>query len=206
MFYLGRPILRSDLPSGVTVSSGWARPRDGGARMHRSIDIPCPTGTPIRSVDSGVVIVADRSDNSAAGKWVGVRHRTGLISRYMHFDRVDVDVDQEVGKGTVLGLSGNTGSSEGPHLHLNLRVPEALLEEVERAVGKPRSGWESRPAWGSSYSIPAEPWVPVDDYRAIVRTEAAEQGIPLYRRRYPPELVAGAGALLVGVAAHLLLG
>lgn len=205
MFRLARPILREDLAE-LVCSSGWARPRDGGARLHRSLDFPCPTGTPVRAVDAGVVIVADRTDNSAAGKWVGVRHRSGLISRYMHFDRVDVDVDQEVGKGSVLGLSGNTGSSEGPHLHLNLRVPEAMLDDVAGELGGvPKSGWGSAD-WGSSYSIPGEPFIPCDRYRDIVRSEAAAQGIPLYRRRFDRELVAGGIILGIGIAAHLLLG
>ncbi len=173
LFELGRPVA-TDVHA--LVSSGWARPR--GDRLHRALDIPMSEGTPVLAVDAGTVIRAKTTATGDAGRWVGVRHASGLISRYIHLSRTLVSVGQVVARGDKVGLSGNTGRSSGPHLHLDLRVPTAMLVAVERAAGKPRSGWgpEMKPY---GHSIPGEPWVPVDEYRAIVKREAAEQGIPL---------------------------
>ena len=174
LFDLGRPM---PVDVRTVVSSGWARPR--GDRLHRALDIPVPVGTPIRAVDAGVVVRAKREDVGDAGRWVGVRHASGMTSRYIHLSKVLVDLDAQVERGHVIGLSGNTGNSAGPHLHLDLRVPLHLLAAIELEVGKPRTGWGPLMA-PYGYSIPGEPWVPVDGYRAIVEREARAEGIPLH--------------------------
>jgi hypothetical protein len=77
-----------------------------------------------------------------------------------------------------VGLCGATGNAQGPHLHLDLRVPAEMLSTIERAIGKPRPGWgpEMHPF---GISIPGEPWIPVDAYRKRVRRDAEKAGIPL---------------------------
>jgi hypothetical protein len=174
LFALGRPT-----PTDVRtiVSSGWARPR--GERLHRALDLPVPVGTPIHAVDAGVVVRVQREAAGDAGRWVGVRHASGLTSRYLHLSKPLVELDDQVERGAVIGLSGNTGNSAGPHLHLDLRAPLHLLAAVELEVGKPRSGW-GPPMAPYGYSIPGEPWVPVDGYRAIAKREARAEGIPLH--------------------------
>jgi murein DD-endopeptidase MepM/ murein hydrolase activator NlpD len=162
----------------LVVSSGWSRPRDGG-RSHHAIDIPLPVGTPILAIDDGIVVRAQTSDQGAAGKWVGVKHPSGITSRSMHLSRVDVRVGQQIRCGERLGLSGNTGNSAGPHLHLDLRAPFELLVLIESWVGRPAGGWgsEMKPY---GYSIPGESWIPVDDHAQVVKDEAATAGIRLH--------------------------
>lgn len=174
LFDLGRPT-----PEDVRtiVSSGWSRPR--GGRLHRAIDIPLPVGTPIRAIDRGVVIRVQRIDAGDAGRWIAIRHPSGLTSRYLHLSRTLVDLDDPVERGDVIGFSGDTGNSAGPHLHLDLRVPARELAAVERAIGRPRTGW-GPPMTGYGHSIPGEPWLPVDGYRPIVEREARAAGIPLH--------------------------
>jgi len=175
----GRPV-----PSSVRayVSSGWARPRGRGSkrRLHRGLDIVVPTGTPVLSIADGVVTSAHRQDTSDAGLWVAVKHPNSITSRYLHLSRVAVDVGQAVRRGDTIGLAGDTGNARGgvPHLHFDLRAPASMLPEIERLIGRPRSGWgpEMKPF---GHSIPGEPWIPVDAYREIVRTDAAAMGIPL---------------------------
>ena len=175
LFTFGRPF-----PANVraVVSSGWLAPRKG--RLHRGLDIGAPTGTPILALDEGAVTRAVTVDRSDAGLWVAVLHPSGVTSRYLHLSRVLVTVGQRVRRGDVIGHCGATGNARGghPHLHLDLRVPAAMLPAIERAIGKPRPGWgpEMRPF---GHSIPGEPWVPVDGYRSRVRDDAAEAGIPL---------------------------
>lgn len=173
LFDLGRP-----LPADVraVVSSGWLASR--GDRLHRGLDIPAAIGTPILAIDHGEVTRAVTADRSDAGFWVAVRHASGATSRYLHLSRVLVAVGQLVRRGDPVGLCGDTGNSRGPHLHLDLRVPAAVLPSIERAIGRPRPGWgpEMRPF---GISIPGEPWVPVDAYRTSVRRDAEEAGVPL---------------------------
>jgi murein DD-endopeptidase MepM/ murein hydrolase activator NlpD len=173
LFTFGRPF-----PTNVraVVSSGWLAPRKG--RLHRGLDIGGPTGTPILALDEGVVTRAVTVDRSDAGLWVAVQHPPGVTSRYIHLSRVLVTVGQRVQRGDAIGHCGATGNARSPHLHLDLRVPAAMLPAIERAIGKPRPGWgpEMRPF---GHSIPGEPWVPVDAYRTRVRDDAAEAGIPL---------------------------
>lgn len=173
----GRPV-----PAGVMarVSSGWARPR--GNRLHRALDLPIPVGTPIVAVDAGEVIRVQRADRGDAGIWVGIRHPSGVTSRYLHLSEARARRGQVVRRGEVIGLSGNTGHSSGPHLHLDLRVPRAMLDAITNAVGMPRTGWgPAMEPYG--HSIPGEPWIPVDHYREDVRREAAAAGIPLFLAR-----------------------
>jgi murein DD-endopeptidase MepM/ murein hydrolase activator NlpD len=173
----GRPV-----PVGVraVIGSGWAGLRGVGPtrRLHRGLDIGLPIGTPILAVDQGVVTHVQSRDLGNAGIWTAVRHPSGISSRYIHLSRTLVQVGQIVQRGELLGLSGDTASRGLPHLHLDLRAPAAMLPAIEAAIGRPRSGWgpEMKPF---GHSIPGEPFIPVDAYREIVRTEAAAMGIPL---------------------------
>jgi murein DD-endopeptidase MepM/ murein hydrolase activator NlpD len=172
-FDLGRPV-----PDDVRaiVSSGWSRPR--GDRLHRALDIPLAVGTPVLAIADGDVIRAQRTPSGDAGIWVAVRHPSGLVSRYLHLSTANVAEGARVRRGDVIGRSGNTGHSTGPHLHLDLRVPITLLPAIARTTGTPRTGWgpELLPY---GVSIPGEPWIPVDGYDDAVATEARAAGIAL---------------------------
>lgn len=173
VFDLGRPVDRS---TRAIITSGWSRPRKHGP--HRAIDIPLPIGTPILAVDGGTVVHVQPHDRGDAGRWVAVRHPTGLTSRYLHLDRVLVAHGQQVRRGDVIGLSGDTGNSAAPHLHLDLRVPATSLPAIVAAIGSPRPGWGA-PMRPFGHSIPGEPFVLVDGYRDDVRRDALAAGIPL---------------------------
>jgi murein DD-endopeptidase MepM/ murein hydrolase activator NlpD len=176
IFDFGRPVASTVQ---ALVTSGWSRPRDHGP--HRALDIRLRVGTPVLAIDDGVVIRVQTIDAGDAGLWVGVRHPSGVVSRYFHFSETRVEKGQTVRRGDVLGLSGETGNSQAPHLHLVIHVPASMLPLVERAIGVPR------PSWGPNvdtygHAIPGEPFVPVDDYRADVERDARRAGVPLRRR------------------------
>jgi len=173
-FHLARPVA-GDVHA--IVSSGWLADRHG--RQHRALDIPVSVGTPILAIDDGIVTRAVTVDHGDAGRWVAILHPSRLTSRYLHLSRVLVEVGQLVQRGDRIALSGNTGNSAGPHLHLDLRAPAAILPIIEQAIGRPRSGWgpEMTPF---GHSIPGEPFVPTDGYRDHVRTDAAREGIALH--------------------------
>ncbi len=206
MFRFGRPV-----PGGVKaqVSQGWWALRDGGTRRHRAIDISLKVGTPVLAMEDGAVVRADPvgepmpGTHGDPGKWIAITHANGVASHSLHLSRVDVAAGQKVRKGQQIGLSGNTGSSSGPHLHITLLVQKPLLADVTRWVGAPTTGWttprELNPHMGW-WRIPCEPWVPVDGYKPEVAAAAKKYGIPLHRGGGLSPLVIGVGLGLVAVA------
>lgn len=187
----GRPVPGNVRAVGL---SGWGRPR-AGTHPHQGLDIPLRVGTPIYALADGVTVrVQPTDDGDAGGIRIAVRHASGLVSRYMHLSRVAVGMNQRVRRGQVIGTSGDTGvGSSGPHLHVDLKAPAQLLPAIRAVVGEPAGGFGPLQA-GYGYGIPAEPWVPVDEYIARTRNDAAARGIPLYRSR------AGWLGLAVGLA------
>lgn len=96
-------------------------PYDGvPLRGHNGIDFAMPIGTPLMTVDSGRVLTVGASP-SGFGNWVMVDHRWGQ-SVYAHMHRVTVREGQTVERGDILGESGNSGTSTGPHLHFSIRI------------------------------------------------------------------------------------
>ncbi len=88
-------------------------------RFHGGIDLACRPGTKVYAARSGVVTFAGYKGNY--GFAVEVTHSHGYTSIYGHLSRIFVRPGSEVNTGTVLGLSGNTGRSTGPHLHFEVR-------------------------------------------------------------------------------------
>ena len=89
-------------------------------RMHEGVDLGVPEGTPIAAAAAGKVIVSGWQ--GGYGNLVVVDHGNGLATAYGHQSRTAVSVGQEVAQGSIIGYSGNTGHSTGPHLHFEVRV------------------------------------------------------------------------------------
>ena len=106
------------------ISQPWGRPNPRySAKRHTGIDFACPVGTPLYAVTDGVV--ENVLDDKSYGKVV-VLKCTGdgktVHIWYCHMSKPTVKKGQKVSEGQELGLSGNTGNSTGPHLHLETRV------------------------------------------------------------------------------------
>lgn len=91
----------------------------GGMAMHAGIDFRAPTGTPILSTGAGKVITAGYS--GGYGILVEIDHGFGLSTRYGHMSKAKVKEGDTVQAGDLIGLSGSTGRSTGPHLHYEVR-------------------------------------------------------------------------------------
>jgi len=95
-------------------------PKNPGSReFHTGVDFGVPSGTPIKAVADGVVVLA--GEYGGYGKAVVIRHANGLSTIYGHLSEIKVEEGKEVKQGDVIGLSGNTGRSTGPHLHFEIR-------------------------------------------------------------------------------------
>jgi len=93
---------------------------------HAGIDIANVQGTPIKSVNQGVVKLAE--ELLVAGKTIIIDHGGRVFSSYSHLSKIEVEVGQTVARGEKIGEMGSTGFSTGPHLHWEMRTPEAPLD------------------------------------------------------------------------------
>lgn len=92
---------------------------------HEGIDIPCDVGTPVYASAGGTVGYVKNGWTEADGKngmmsygnCVCISHGAGLETRYGHLAFAVVSSGQTVLPGQLIGYSGNTGNSTGPHMH-----------------------------------------------------------------------------------------
>lgn len=98
-----------------------------------AFDFDLKEGTPVHAARAGMVVEikedSNRGGNSSAyneyGNYVLVYHADGSFGNYVHLKQNGalVDIGQMVEAGDLIGLSGNTGRSSGPHLHFDVRLP-----------------------------------------------------------------------------------
>jgi murein DD-endopeptidase MepM/ murein hydrolase activator NlpD len=88
---------------------------------HKGIDYALPSGTPIKSIVEGRVEVRNEGTKSY-GKSVRIHTTGNRIIIYGHLRDCSVRTGDNVRFGTVIGHSGNTGRSTGPHLHFEVRI------------------------------------------------------------------------------------
>ncbi len=96
----------------------------GGRAYHPGVDLAVPRGTQILAPLTGRVRAVGNTDAVPGcyswGKWTLIDHPNGLATLYAHQDVISVVPGQEVKTGEVIGYSGNTGYSTGPHLHFTV--------------------------------------------------------------------------------------
>jgi murein DD-endopeptidase MepM/ murein hydrolase activator NlpD len=88
--------------------------------VHRGMDYKGETGTPIKAVNSGRVVL--REELFFGGNTLIIDHGLGLFSVYMHLSEFRVSKDEKVATGQIIGLVGMTGRATGPHLHLGVKL------------------------------------------------------------------------------------
>ena len=115
--------------SDYVLSAGFASAGRRWAHRHTGQDFAVPTGTPVHSVGGGTVVSTNCGD--AFGNQIVIRHSDGYYTQYAHLSRVHVRPGQEVAAGELIGLSGSTGNSTGPHLHFEARVTPGMGSGVE---------------------------------------------------------------------------
>jgi murein DD-endopeptidase MepM/ murein hydrolase activator NlpD len=126
----GMPLPAGPLPSPSAAGLIW--PLEGTltsgfgyrwGRMHEGIDISVPEGTPIRAAADGTVILMQSEYESGGyGNYSCIDHGGGLSTCYAHQSSFATSVGAQVSQGDLIGYSGNTGHSTGPHLHFEVRI------------------------------------------------------------------------------------
>jgi murein DD-endopeptidase MepM/ murein hydrolase activator NlpD len=103
-----------------TISATFGNSGDRWSSGHSGMDFAVPSGTAVKSVGKGTVV--STGWGGAFGNEIVVKHPTGKYTQYAHLSKIKVSPGQAVGAGKTIGLSGNTGNSSGPHLHLEVRT------------------------------------------------------------------------------------
>ena len=116
---------------GITGKFGWREhPILKRKEFHPGIDLAANIGTPIYAPASGVVEFSGYSNNGY-GYNVILLHNFGFKSVFAHMTRKDVvKAGDFVNKGDLIGYTGNTGLSTGPHLHYEVRFINKTLEPL----------------------------------------------------------------------------
>lgn len=108
-----------------TLDDSWHAPRDGGARVHKGIDIFAPRGTEVVAVADGVVSYI--GDQRLGGHCVWLSTENGSSFYYAHLDRWAPGLYEgmEVQAGDLLGYVGNTGNAKSTPSHLHFGVNQS---------------------------------------------------------------------------------
>ncbi len=114
-------------PVNGTLTSPFCESRSWES-CHPGIDIAVPTGTPIRAADGGRVAIAGWV--GGYGNYTCIQHTASLTTCYGHQSVLKVHVGQQVSQGQIIGLSGSTGHSTGPHLHFEVRINGAVTNPM----------------------------------------------------------------------------
>ncbi len=142
--YAGAPGAQTRYETGPSVPSHWPLDEAGvitrgqvragsGDESHPGMDIAVPMDTPIRAAGGGVV--AQTGFDPEYGLFAIINHPDGYQTLYGHASRIVVQAGDSVEAGQVIGLSGSTGRSTGPHLHFEIRRdgksidPRTLVKE-----------------------------------------------------------------------------
>ena len=104
-------------------------PFTGVKRFHAGIDIAVDLGTQVHAAMAGSV--EDVGYNVNYGNYVIMNHADGFQTLYGHLSSALVAIGQQLSQGSVVGLSGSTGYSTGPHLHFGLFKRSLLLNPLK---------------------------------------------------------------------------
>ena len=95
-------------------------PWNPGIECHSGIDIRAERGTPIYAPANGSVVLA--GTHQEYGNAIILDHGQDVRSLYGHLSKLNVQPGQRVERGALVGWTGNTGRSSGPHLHYEILV------------------------------------------------------------------------------------
>ncbi len=131
-------ILLSNIPSGLPlkqllISSRYGErihPISNLEAFHTGIDLKIKKGENVYSTADGVVFKIRNEDTGGYGKFIIILHNYGFSSLYGHLDDILVKEGQFISKNSVIGISGNTGNSTGPHLHYEVKFLEKHINPI----------------------------------------------------------------------------
>lgn len=123
---LGKPMASAPITSkfGARMDPFLKRPA-----MHSGIDFKAASGNSVFATAGGKVVSAGR--NGGYGNMVEIDHGRGVTTRYAHLSRLLVKKGEHVDAGTLVGRTGSTGRSTGPHLHYEVRINKRAIDPMK---------------------------------------------------------------------------
>ncbi len=118
----GTRVMRSwPVPAGdYRITGYFDEKREAG--MHKGVDIAVPLGTPVLAAFPGRAFRGDDGEKTGLGRYVYIEHSNEMTTYYGHLSDWALPAEGlTVSAGSVIGWSGNTGNSTGPHLHFEMR-------------------------------------------------------------------------------------
>lgn len=97
---------------------------------HPGFDLSAPPGSAVYAADTGLVVFAGWS-GLGYGNTILIDHGNGFRTLYAHLSQVSTYCGAQVEKSKIIGFSGSTGNSSGPHLHFEVRVPGGYINPVQ---------------------------------------------------------------------------
>lgn len=150
----------------VPVSQGYHGETSHKGLSAYAVDFPVPIGTPVYAAREGIVIGSEGSNTLGGASpeyrryanYVIVEHADGTMGNYFHLRQngTAVVVGQKISKGDLIGYSGNTGYSSGPHLHFSVSKVDPV--SMRRAMNLPvkistAEGIVTLPRRGDRYTV-----------------------------------------------------
>lgn len=170
-FALVRPLAE------MYVTEGWGMAREG--RLHGGIDCRAAVGTSVYAASSGMVLFAGQYQDGSGGA-VELEHGDGMITRYLHLSKVQI---QTGSRATAAQQIGESGFAKSPHLHFDAWILPRYAPAYVAAFGSPKGplgGAGLTKVWhGVTYwKVPAEPLVAAT-YQDDVVAAARAYGVTL---------------------------
>ena len=122
----------------TSMFGGRQSPGGIGSTNHKGVDIGTPMRTPILAAKSGTVTWA--SWNGGYGECIIIYHGKGNSTLYGHLDNLsgspyNVKLGDTVRQGDVIGWSGTSGNSTGPHLHFGIKENDTWVDPLNYLTG-----------------------------------------------------------------------
>ncbi|NLU68099.1 M23 family metallopeptidase [Streptomyces sp. HNM0574] len=124
----------SPINADYQLTADFGNSGDRWSHGHSGQDFGVPVGTAVHAANKGTVVKAGGNgagDGPAYGNAVVIKHDNGRYTQYAHMSQVNVNVGEKVKSDEIIGKSGNTGNSSGPHLHFEIRTTPDYGSAIE---------------------------------------------------------------------------
>ncbi|MBU2109477.1 M23 family metallopeptidase, partial [Patescibacteria group bacterium] len=116
-----------------------ANPQVYNGMGHNGVDFRASVGTPTKSSKEGIVIETGDTDKQCRGvsygRWVLIEHPNNLSTLYAHLSLIKVSKGQQVNTGQIIGYSGDTGYTTGPHLHFGVFASQGVkVDQIKSKI------------------------------------------------------------------------
>ena len=112
----------------VTDVYGYSRLTGDYTIPHKGVDFRAAKGTPVLAMNRGLVRLAEPF--VVYGNTVTLDHGLGVHTLYMHLSKMRVSPEETVERGQIIGLSGDSGYAEFPHLHISVRIGGVSIDPL----------------------------------------------------------------------------